>query len=151
MRRSPAKLSKLSSPLPLDLHVLSLSLAFILSQDQTLRCYYLFFKIFSLILVSDLFFRLGFPAPLSYKRASSEIDKRLFLALRLLTSVLSLLHYFLSIVSFSMSFSLSSRRDRCPAPKATAKLHRFFRLCKFFISTPFYALQHIFSQYAVKH
>ena len=26
-------------PLPLDLHVLSLSLAFILSQDQTLRCY----------------------------------------------------------------------------------------------------------------
>ena len=33
--------------LPLDLHVLGLSLAFILSQDQTLRCNYLFF-IFSL-------------------------------------------------------------------------------------------------------
>ncbi len=32
-----------SSPLPLDLHVLSLSLAFILSQDQTLRCCYLVF------------------------------------------------------------------------------------------------------------
>ena len=31
-------------PLPLDLHVLGLSLAFILSQDQTLRCcLYLFF------------------------------------------------------------------------------------------------------------
>ena len=29
-----------TSPLPLDLHVLSLPLAFILSQDQTLRCYY---------------------------------------------------------------------------------------------------------------
>ena len=28
-------------PLPLDLHVLSLSLAFILSQDQTLRCFLL--------------------------------------------------------------------------------------------------------------
>ena len=27
-----------TSPLPLDLHVLGLSLAFILSQDQTLRC-----------------------------------------------------------------------------------------------------------------
>ena len=27
-----------TSPLPLDLHVLSLPLAFILSQDQTLRC-----------------------------------------------------------------------------------------------------------------
>ena len=36
-----------STPLPLDLHVLSLSLAFILSQDQTLRCCYIF---------SDLFF-----------------------------------------------------------------------------------------------
>ena len=29
--------------LPLDLHVLSLSLAFILSQDQTLRCLYIVF------------------------------------------------------------------------------------------------------------
>ena len=47
VRRSPAELSKLSSPLPLDLHVLSLSLAFILSQDQTLRCLsrFLFFQI----------------------------------------------------------------------------------------------------------
>ena len=33
----------LLSMLPLDLHVLSLSLAFILSQDQTLRCCYLVF------------------------------------------------------------------------------------------------------------
>ena len=37
-----------SSPLPLDLHVLSLSLAFILSQDQTLRCCYLVFLFFLL-------------------------------------------------------------------------------------------------------
>ncbi len=29
---------KALSPLPFDLHVLSLPLAFILSQDQTLRC-----------------------------------------------------------------------------------------------------------------
>ena len=43
VRRSPAAFSKLTAPLPLDLHVLSLSLAFILSQDQTLRCYILFF------------------------------------------------------------------------------------------------------------
>ena len=42
VRRSPADKSKLSSPLPLDLHVLSLSLAFILSQDQTLRCLSIF-------------------------------------------------------------------------------------------------------------
>ena len=48
VRRSPAEVSKLTSPLPLDLHVLSLSLAFILSQDQTLRCclsYFFFFLI----------------------------------------------------------------------------------------------------------
>ena len=38
MRRSPAEYCY--SPLPLDLHVLSLSLAFILSQDQTLLCIY---------------------------------------------------------------------------------------------------------------
>ena len=41
VRRSPAATSKLAAPLPLDLHVLSLSLAFILSQDQTLRCCYI--------------------------------------------------------------------------------------------------------------
>ena len=40
VRRSPAKYRY--SPLPLDLHVLSLSLAFILSQDQTLHCKILF-------------------------------------------------------------------------------------------------------------
>ena len=36
VRRSPAECCH--SPMPLDLHVLGLSLAFILSQDQTLRC-----------------------------------------------------------------------------------------------------------------
>ena len=39
-------------PLPLDLHVLSLSLAFILSQDQTLRCCYLCF-FFPFVLASS--------------------------------------------------------------------------------------------------
>ena len=36
-----------AAPLPLDLHVLGLSLAFILSQDQTLRCYLCFLFLFS--------------------------------------------------------------------------------------------------------
>src|SRR5574344_2295822 len=36
-----------ASPLPLDLHVLGLSLAFILSQDQTRRCCILFLLFFS--------------------------------------------------------------------------------------------------------
>ena len=49
VRRSPAPKSEDSGPLPLDLHVLSLSLAFILSQDQTLRCLF-FFSLFSLSL-----------------------------------------------------------------------------------------------------
>ena len=44
VRRSPPQC--IATPvLPLDLHVLSLSLAFILSQDQTLRCYKLYFLI----------------------------------------------------------------------------------------------------------
>jgi hypothetical protein len=43
-------------PLPLDLHVLSLSLAFILSQDQTLRCciLFLFFSEFVLLETTTL-------------------------------------------------------------------------------------------------
>ena len=58
VRRSPADVC--SPPLPLDLHVLSLSLAFILSQDQTLRCCILFF--FFLILK----YRFAFSRPLVY-------------------------------------------------------------------------------------
>ena len=41
---APVAIGHIAMPmLPLDLHVLSLSLAFILSQDQTLRCVYLSF------------------------------------------------------------------------------------------------------------
>ena len=43
VRRSPAE--HCYSPMPLDLHVLSLSLAFILSQDQTLRCWNCFMSL----------------------------------------------------------------------------------------------------------
>ena len=39
--------------MPLDLHVLSLSLAFILSQDQTLRCCISYFYFFSEIIMSN--------------------------------------------------------------------------------------------------
>ena len=41
VRRSPTEYCY--SSLPLDLHVLGLSLAFILSQDQTLRCKFVYF------------------------------------------------------------------------------------------------------------
>ena len=41
LRRSPSRLYCYILTLPLDLHVLSLPLAFILSQDQTLHCIFL--------------------------------------------------------------------------------------------------------------
>ena len=45
---APVADRRIATPsLPLDLHVLSLSLAFILSQDQTLRCCLSFFLFFS--------------------------------------------------------------------------------------------------------
>ena len=55
--------------LPLDLHVLSLSLAFILSQDQTLHCkipLYLVFKIILLFLYAQLY-------PLLYIRTALAV------------------------------------------------------------------------------
>ena len=60
-RRSPARWYCYLLPLPLDLHVLSLPLAFILSQDQTLHCIFLI----SLSLTRTFIF---FPAPLSENR-----------------------------------------------------------------------------------
>ena len=50
VRRSPPKYCY--PVLPLDLHVLSLSLAFILSQDQTLRCW---FCLYLLLSISSLY------------------------------------------------------------------------------------------------
>ena len=45
--RAPVAVSCIATTtMPLDLHVLGLSLAFILSQDQTLRCMTLLFNIF---------------------------------------------------------------------------------------------------------
>ena len=49
VRRSPAGKDCSSPLMPLDLHVLSLPLAFILSQDQTLRCYIYLLKILLLL------------------------------------------------------------------------------------------------------
>ena len=44
--------------LPLDLHVLGLSLAFILSQDQTLRCiiFFFFFSLYNLLALDGDFY-----------------------------------------------------------------------------------------------
>ena len=57
LRRSPSRYCYLM--MPLDLHVLSLSLAFILSQDQTLRCMISFYFFFTTCwLVTETFTRL---------------------------------------------------------------------------------------------
>ena len=57
-RRSPPQDRRRSRALPLDLHVLGLPLAFILSQDQTLLCIFLFLSF--LFLFSDLSSELTF-------------------------------------------------------------------------------------------
>ena len=47
LTRAPVAGGRIAAPpMPLDLHVLGLSLAFILSQDQTLRCCYLIYSFF---------------------------------------------------------------------------------------------------------
>ena len=52
---APVADRRIATPsLPLDLHVLSLSLAFILSQDQTLRCCLSFLSLFSKIKTDKL-------------------------------------------------------------------------------------------------
>ena len=58
LTRAPVAGSSASTtPLPLDLHVLSLSLAFILSQDQTLRCCYVCLVFFLLAFTRCAFAR----------------------------------------------------------------------------------------------
>ena len=57
-----------SSPMPLDLHVLGLQLAFILSQDQTLHCKISYYLIFCLITTPNIFtfsltVRIFYPIP----------------------------------------------------------------------------------------
>src|SRR5690554_6981011 len=51
VRRSPPSVL-LRHVLPLDLHVLGLSLAFILSQDQTLRCYFVYYIFETYLVIS---------------------------------------------------------------------------------------------------
>ena len=118
VRRSPAATSKLAAPLPLDLHVLSLSLAFILSQDQTLRCCYI-------VLLS---FEIGW-------RPRGPLDNRSACVRPGLPVVSESTGSFFSscttssIAILSMSYLLSLPGLR---RKSSAKLRRIFELAKFF-------------------
>ena len=110
VRRSPAKVSKLTPPLPLDLHVLSLSLAFILSQDQTLRCCILSFSFFSCFEYAAPRLAPRQLAPLSLDTApfvrTPSLQNRFFL-LRLL------FQYDLSRVKLKLLTETSSRHCLC--------------------------------------
>ena len=94
-RRSPARWYCYLLPLPLDLHVLSLPLAFILSQDQTLHCIFLI----SLSLTRTFIF---FPVSLSEKQAK-ETDALVYFVLG--TSFLYTLQLALEV--FFSVFSMS--------------------------------------------
>ena len=120
LTRAPVADRSASTPsLPLDLHVLSLSLAFILSQDQTLRCCYIL-----LIFFYFFVFELSYTQGVCYKNLFQTLTE---------TSFLLLVSYYFawSIVSISMCFlrktlsdfvSLSTPRFRF----ASAKLQRLF-------------------------
>ena len=129
VRRSPAGESKLSPPMPLDLHVLSLSLAFILSQDQTLRCCYIVFSFFSIKKAISLVIAFAIPCdqlrnvrPGRFIESPGRIDRDLFAGY---AGSFSCTTSSKSIVNLSM-FSFS------PFPqKRSAKLIPIFELTKF--------------------
>ena len=95
-----------TSPLPLDLHVLSLSLAFILSQDQTLRCF-ISFQIFTiLICLSSKYQNLAAQkSPLIIESSRKPFQSRLSPEKKLTSFVL--------LSSRCNSFNLLFRLPRC--------------------------------------
>ena len=102
VRRSPAKYCY--SPLPLDLHVLSLSLAFILSQDQTLH--------------TKIIFQKSYLAGSCVHRISTTVD----------SDSRSLRFVHLNILKNSLSLVFSRSRSSLPSPlsKAAAKVRLVF-------------------------
>ena len=113
---APVAIGVIARPmLPLDLHVLSLSLAFILSQDQTLRCAYLLF------LPSGCLLRRGLIEPARPAMAvcslclctCSELGTGTWLSLS------SVLYYFFSLLQH---FNDLSPANRPAGAKSGAKL-----------------------------
>ena len=105
LRRSPSKKYCYSLTLPLDLHVLSLPLAFILSQDQTLHC-----------IINYLFSPILNPSVLLYKRinASRVLNFCYKILVRYLLVLVTSYRYDVPSV-LSMSFSKNSPDE--PPPK----------------------------------
>ena len=114
--------------MPLDLHVLGLSLAFILSQDQTLRCFYINFSVFSFFLnrlvTLDLFEYLSPRTRIVITRTA--IPSVLFPLCFLLSFVLVYRNYFNVLFCFHPARPLP-----CFFPKASAKLQPFSELTNY--------------------
>ena len=104
---APVVIRSVATPmLPLDLHVLSLSLAFILSQDQTLRCQIFFFSLSFKRLNKDTRHASSRPRRMSVLLATFQGKQRGdFLSLFSLSLVLriSLLHHFYEPASGHLS------------------------------------------------
>ena len=127
--------------LPLDLHVLSLSLAFILSQDQTLHCYFCFviillydsLDVLVLIIGSTLLFRVLFRSGRLLKR--SILPRIRSHALIPRYQEIRGVHYTICYISSFSKISLSRPTSRNPDPlgaepvreaNVTAKIQKLF-------------------------
>ena len=124
--------------LPLDLHVLSLSLAFILSQDQTLHCTFIFFIRLSLnssFIVVKFLTVVFFTLYLYYIFVVFNLSKNLFPFSSKRTAKLrhffELTKYFKKNIYFFFSIICSLTR-RQPLSIADAKLLLFLKLPKYF-------------------
>ena len=116
--------------MPLDLHVLGLSLAFILSQDQTLRCFYINFSVFFLfynrLVTLDLF---EYLSPRT----------RIVITRTAIPSVLFPLCFLLSFVLVYRNYFNVLFRSRNPAAavfvsESECKVTHFFLSGKFFMN-----------------
>ena len=143
MRRSPAGAGKPAPPLPLDLHVLSLSLAFILSQDQTLRCCYLVFLSFQKEMFAarpggrrgDSGQEVSGTRPGCYLcKVLCRIDGVFMRAASPRLTPVFLYYFVLVIAKLSMCsrFRVTGNPSGKPRRKSSAKLRRIFRTGKFF-------------------
>ena len=139
LTRAPVADRSVATPsLPLDLHVPSLSLAFILSQDQTLRCFILFFLFFSVIptarpTTSDrpgicaLFSLDGGLPPSSFVLSLYRITSMFSAPFPFRKAVTKVLPLFLTAKFFANFFQVSFQEPRVragPTPSGiTPKLH----------------------------
>ena len=132
--------------LPLDLHVLSLSLAFILSQDQTLHCYFCFVIILLcdsldvlVLIIGSTLFRVLFRSGRLLKRSILPRIRShaLFLCCQRNRGV----HYTICYISSFSKISLSRPTSRNPDPlgaepvreaNVTAKIQKSFWLLQHF-------------------